>query len=65
MSTDLLLSEGHSSSSVQQNKESLAELWQNFLEQEALEGKGSRDSSRRESAASPTNTGDSKGLGIS
>lgn len=64
-STDLLLSEGHSSSSVQQNKESLAELWQNFLEQEALEGKGSRDSSRRESAASPTNTGDSKGLGIS
>ncbi|GME49678.1 golgi matrix [Neofusicoccum parvum] len=64
-STDLLLSEGHSSSSAQQNKESLAELWQNFLEQEALEGKSSRDSSRRESAASPTNTGDTKGLGIS
>ncbi|KAF2142611.1 uncharacterized protein K452DRAFT_226641 [Aplosporella prunicola CBS 121167] len=63
LNTDLLLTD-HSS-----NKESLAELWQNFLEQEALEGKGgSANASRRGSGiVSPTNTtgaGDGKGLGI-
>ncbi|KAH7357615.1 hypothetical protein BKA66DRAFT_427551 [Pyrenochaeta sp. MPI-SDFR-AT-0127] len=43
------------------NKESLAELWQDFLEREAAEGK---DASRRGSAASPPPKNGS-GLGIS
>lgn len=43
------------------NKESLAELWQDFLEREAAEGKGS--GSRRESMASQART--ESGLGIS
>ena len=43
------------------NKESLAELWQDFLEREAAEGKGS--GSRRESMASQART--DGGLGIS
>lgn len=44
------------------NKESLAELWQDFLEREAAEGK---DSDRRGSAASqaPPRTGSGLGIG--
>ncbi|KAK7562656.1 hypothetical protein IWX48DRAFT_606620 [Phyllosticta citricarpa] len=65
LNTDLLLAAdtgstssaaSHTSSahaaSAQANRESLAELWQNFLEQEALEGSGSKGPSRRESATS-------------
>lgn len=45
------------------NKESLAELWQDFLEREAAEGKD-KDASRRGSTVSPPpKTG--SGLGIS
>jgi hypothetical protein len=44
------------------NKESLAELWQEFLEREAAEGKD--DASRRGSAASHLARTES-GLGIS
>ncbi|KAK7550832.1 hypothetical protein IWX50DRAFT_555402 [Phyllosticta citricarpa] len=47
LNTDLLLAADTGSTS-----ESLAELWQNFLEQEALEGSGSKGPSRRESATS-------------
>jgi hypothetical protein len=46
------------------NKESLAELWQDFLEREATEGKAG-SASRRESAASPPPPRTSSGLGIS
>ncbi|KAF1358711.1 hypothetical protein EJ07DRAFT_75362, partial [Lizonia empirigonia] len=35
------------------NKESLAELWQDFLEREAAEGKDAREASRRGSTVSP------------
>ncbi|KAJ8111025.1 hypothetical protein OPT61_g6280 [Boeremia exigua] len=35
------------------NKESLAELWQDFLEREAAEGKDGKDASRRGSTVSP------------
>jgi len=46
------------------NKESLAELWQDFLEREAAEGKEGRAASRRESSvSSPPPSG--SGLGIS
>lgn len=46
------------------NKESLAELWQDFLEREAAEGKDT--SSRRGSAAvSPPPARTGSGLGIS
>lgn len=44
------------------NKESLAELWQDFLEREAAEGKGG--ASRRESTVSQPSRVES-GLGIS
>ncbi|KAF1942375.1 hypothetical protein EJ02DRAFT_402778 [Clathrospora elynae] len=44
------------------NKESLAELWQDFLEREAAEGK---EGSRRGSAASPPPPRTGSGLGIS
>ncbi|KAK8218673.1 putative Golgi matrix protein [Phyllosticta capitalensis] len=77
LNTDLLLAAdttstssatSHTSSahaaSAQANKESLAELWQNFLEQEALEG-SSRGPSRRESATSDEKEKDARGLGIS
>jgi hypothetical protein len=46
------------------NKESLAELWQDFLEREATEGKAG-SASRRESTASPPPPRTSSGLGIS
>jgi hypothetical protein len=45
------------------NKESLAELWQDFLEREAAEGKDGRDASRRGSTVSPPPRSGS-GLGI-
>lgn len=45
------------------NKESLAELWQDFLEREAAEGKDARDASRRGSTVSPPPKSAS-GLGI-
>lgn len=45
------------------NKESLAELWQDFLEREAAEGKQG-SSSRRGSALSPTSGAPPSGLGI-
>ncbi|KAK8175813.1 hypothetical protein IWX90DRAFT_425228 [Phyllosticta citrichinensis] len=77
LNTDLLLAAdttstssaaSHTSSahaaSAQANKESLAELWQNFLEQEALEG-SSRGPSRRESATSDEKEKEARGLGIS
>ena len=45
------------------NKESLAELWQDFLEREAAEGKDGKESSIRGSAVSPPPRSVS-GLGI-
>jgi hypothetical protein len=45
------------------NKESLAELWQDFLEREAAEGKGGVGASRRGSTASPPAKSET-GLGI-
>jgi hypothetical protein len=45
------------------NKESLAELWQDFLEREAAEGKDGKDGSRRGSTVSPPPRSGS-GLGI-
>jgi hypothetical protein len=45
------------------NKESLAELWQDFLEREAAEGKDGKEASRRGSAVSPPPRSVS-GLGI-
>lgn len=45
------------------NKESLAELWQDFLEREAAEGKEGKEASRRGSAVSPPPRSVS-GLGI-
>lgn len=45
------------------NKESLAELWQDFLEREAAEGKDGKDASRRGSTVSPPPRSGS-GLGI-
>ncbi|XPS78043.1 hypothetical protein M3J09_010063 [Ascochyta lentis] len=46
------------------NKESLAELWQDFLEREAAEGKDGKDASRRGSTVSPPpKTGSGLGIG--